>query len=275
VRSEKDVYSLLRMIDTNVVFPHEFLEALPYVPRKFFSVSSDKATNPANLMGATKMIMEEVLLVHSTRQIVSSARFANVAFSDGSLPFGLLRRIEKRQALAAPDDVKRYFISHAEAGELCLLCAALGENRDVFFPKLTAGLNEDTFANVATKILQRLGYEPVVCATEDEAKRRAGELIPKGKWPCYFFASDTTGEKDREEFYTEEDRLDLDRFRDVGVVERSLEAGQIDRVKAFLSFARTCKTEERLTKEAMVEAFRSAVPSLTHVEKRKSLDQKM
>lgn len=275
VRSEKDVYSLLRMIDTNVLFPHDFLEALPYTPRKFFSVSSDKATNPANLMGATKMVMEDVLLLHSTRQTVSSSRFANVAFSDGSLPYAFLRRIEKRQAIAAPNDVKRYFISHEEAGELCLLCAGLGENRDVFFPKLTADLNEETFANIAEKLLAKLGYEAVACATEDEAKRRAAALIPEGKWPCYFFASDTTGEKEREEFYSQEDRLDVDRFREIGVIKRSLEAGHAERVDAFLSFARRAKTVERVTKAEIVEALRLAVPTLAHVEKGKSLDEKM
>jgi FlaA1/EpsC-like NDP-sugar epimerase len=263
------------MIDTNVVFPDDFLRELPYALRKFFSVSSDKATNPANLMGASKMVMEDVLLSHSERHPISSARFANVAYSDGSLPFGFLRRLDKRQPISAPRDVRRYFISHREAGQLCLLSAGLGANREVFFPKMTPDLDALTFSEIAVRMLQKLGYEPVVCGTEEEARRKAQELVSTRKWPCYFFDSDTTGEKDLEEFYSSGDRLDLNRFSQVGVIQRNLDAGRSRSVREFVMFAAKLKTDPGVSKSEIVEAFRRAVPELHHVETGKNLDQKM
>ena len=186
VRTEKDIYCLMRMIDTNVLFLHELLSGLKYSFKKVFSVSSDKAANPANIMGATKMIMEQLLLLWSDKFPFSTARFANVAFSDGSLPYGFLRRIENRQPIPAPNDIRRYFISHQEAGELCVLSCFTGENRDVFFPKMEQSRDEKTFSRIATDLLNELGYEPYNCATEDEAKKRAEELIALKKWPCFF-----------------------------------------------------------------------------------------
>ena len=335
VRTERDVYCLLRMIDTNVLFLHEFLSHNPYRFKKVFSVSSDKATNPANLMGATKMIMEKALLARSDVQPFSTARFANVAFSDGSLPFGFLQRIAKRQPLSAPSDVRRYFISHQEAGELCVLSCGLGENRDVFFPNLAQGLDEKTFADIARDLLVELGYQPVECGSEEEAKggtddggRRTGDggrraedggrrtegrgrrtedggrgtedggrrkegggrrtedggrrtedggrkreegreergeggadapisnlpstistphplstlhsplsaphpLSPsRPPWPCYFFKSDTTGEKEFEEFFAQGERLVLDRFKRVGIVKGKAEMLKAEMLKA-------------------------------------------
>jgi len=170
VRSEKDVFCLAHMIDTNVLFIHDLLESIPYDFQKFFSVSSDKAANPASLMGASKMIMEEML--RCQRRTFSTARFANVAFSDGSLPYGFIQRIEKRQPISAPNDVKRYFMSHEEAGQICLLSCVLGENADVFFPKLQQRLNEATFSEVAVRLLSHLGYDPVECASENKMRPR-------------------------------------------------------------------------------------------------------
>ncbi|MBP7051972.1 MAG: polysaccharide biosynthesis protein [Phycisphaerae bacterium] len=274
VRSEKNIYCLMRMLDTNVIFLHDLLRGNPYRFRKVFSVSSDKAANPANLMGASKMIMEQVLLAHAREQAFSTARFANVAFSDGSLPYGFLRRIEKRQPLSAPKDVKRYFISHQEAGELCVLSCLLGENCDVFFPKLTRGEDEKTFAQIAVTLLERLGYEPVECSSEEEAKSRAAELIPQKRWPCYFFESDTTGEKGYEEFYTEGEQLDLNRFQRIGIIKREpLEnAGSINE---FLEFCRTARRDLHVTKEEYVRAMSKVVLTLHHVETGRNLDHKM
>ena len=274
VRSEKDIYCLIRMIDTNVIFMHDFLEESHCKFKKVFSVSSDKAANPANLMGATKMAMEQTLLYRSGIQPFSTARFANVAFSDGSLPYGFLRRIEKRQPLAAPSDVRRYFISHQEAGELCALAAFAGDNRDVFFPKLAESRDEKTFSRIAEDLLRKLNYEPFVCESEEEAKRRIEELIPERKWPCHFFKSDTTGEKDYEEFYTTSENVDLERFKSVGVIKRD---GEIDRskVEKFLSFAKSAKNRKDLAKSDYVTALADLVPSLSHLETGKNLDGKM
>ncbi|MBL7647566.1 MAG: polysaccharide biosynthesis protein [Candidatus Hydrogenedentes bacterium] len=275
VRSEKDIYCLMRMIDTNVTFPSQFLEALPYSFTKFFSVSSDKATNPANLMGASKRVMEKVLLYHSDRQPFSSARFANVAFSDGSLPHGFLRRLEKRQPLSAPNDVKRYFISHEEAGQICLLSCVLGHNREILFPRMEEGLDEKTFSEIAEAFLERSGLEPVHCDSEDEARSRASELIPQGKWPCYYFQSETTGEKAYEEFYTEQDEVRFDRFANIGSI--TLENDPADRVRVenFMDFARGASQRPGILKADYVRAFLEAVPELEHEEKAKSLDQRM
>jgi len=274
VRSEKSVYCLMRMLDTNVVFLHDFLRDNPYRFRKVFSVSSDKAVNPANLMGASKMIMEQVLLAHAREQSFSTARFANVTFSDGSLPYGFLRRLEKRQPLSAPRDVKRYFISHQEAGELCVLSCLLGGNCDVFFPKLAQGEDEKTFAQIAMTLLETLGYEPIECSSEEEAKSRADELILRKRWPCYFFESDTTGEKGYEEFYTEGEQLDLNRFRKIGIIKREpLE--NTSSINEFLDFCRTAKRDLRIAKEEYVRAMSKVVPTLRHVDTGKNLDQKM
>ena len=274
VRSEKDIYCLTRMIDTNVLFMHDFLVANPYKFKKVFSVSSDKAANPANLMGATKMAMEQVLLYRSDEQPFSTARFANVAFSDGSLPYGFLRRIEKRQALSAPNDVKRYFISHKEAGELCTMSAFAGENRDVFFPRFEEGKDEKTFSRIAEDLLHSLGYEPFLCATEDEAKRRTEELLPQKKWPCYFFKSDTTGEKDFEEFYVSSENVDFNRFSTIGVIRRG-DAVNRAATEEFLTFAKEAKECKELGKADYVRALENLVPTLRHLETGKNLDGKM
>ncbi|MCC6525620.1 MAG: polysaccharide biosynthesis protein [Polyangiaceae bacterium] len=275
VRSEKDVYCLIRMIDTNVLHPHALLRELPQPCRKFFSVSSDKATRPANLMGASKMLMEKVLLMESPRQPFSTARFANVAFSDGSLPHGFLMRIAKHQPIAAPDDVRRYFMSHEEAGQICVLSCVLGENRDVFFPNLARELGEKTFAAIARDLLRELDYEPVACGSEEEARARASELIPQRKWPCWFFRSDTSGEKPFEEFHTAAEKLDFARFAHIGIVKQS-EADVDGRAVAdFLRFATAARSDPEIGKADYVRELRRVVPDLDHIETGKNLDQKM
>jgi len=274
VRSEKDIYCLIRMLDTNVLFLYDFLKENRYRFKKVFSVSSDKAANPANLMGASKMVMEMVLLLGSEHQPFSTARFANVAFSDGSLPFGFLQRINKQQPLSAPNDVRRYFISHQEAGELCVLSCFLGENRDVFFPKLTSQTHERTFSRIAVELLESLGFTPVECSSEEEAKARVTELIPTKKWPCYFFKTDTSGEKAFEEFYTSTEALDMERFENIGVIQRNpmIKSKSLD---TFIQFCREAKQNTAVTKEDYVRAMLKVVPALQHIEAGKNLDQKM
>jgi len=291
VRTERDVYCLVRMIDTNVLFLHEFLSRNPYRFKKVFSVSSDKATNPANLMGATKMIMEKALLARSDVQPFSTARFANVAFSDGSLPFGFLQRIAKRQPLSAPNDVRRYFISHQEAGELCVLSCGLGDNRDVFFPNLAQGRDEKTFADIARELLAELGYQSMECASEEEAKwgrgdgrwgtgEESGEMedgpasSSRKPWPCYFFKSDTTGEKEFEEFFARGERIVLDRFKRVGVVQQDKGSDAV-LLEKFFGFFRAAKGDPRVDKTQYVREIKKLVPTLRHQETGKNLDQKM
>lgn len=274
VRSERHVYSLMRMVETNILALHEFLESTSYRFRKVFSVSSDKAANPRSLMGATKMIMERVLLLRSDQQPFSTARFANVAFSDGSLPYGFLQRFAKQQPIAAPNDVRRYFISHQEAGELCVLAGALGENRDVFFPKLLVGRDEKTFAEVATIFLKSKGYRPHVCTTEDDARKRIVPLLAKNEWPCFFFKSDTTGEKEYEEFFREGETPDLTRFQHIGIIHRPVEPDPLP-VHEFLTFAKAARKSRTVTKSDYVTALSRVVPDMNHRETGRNLDEKM
>ena len=262
------------MVDTNVVFLHEFIRRNPYRFRKVFSVSSDKAANPANLMGATKMAMECALMTTSDEQPFSTARFANVAFSDGSLPHGFLRRIEKKQPLSAPFDVRRSFISHREAAELCILAAALGENRSVFFPKMAAVKDEKTFSDIALGLLKHLGHEPVLCDSETEARNRAEELIRDAKWPCFFFKTDTSGEKPFEEFFVQGEDVDLARFENVGVIRRQA-GGEGEAVSRFLEFAARAKQDRKVVKADYVRALTRLVPALGHIETGRNLDARM
>src|SRR5690554_4893154 len=229
VRSEKDPYTLMRMIDVNVFNTDKTLQqAIDAGVKKYFCVSTDKAANPVNMMGASKRIMEMFVMRKSQHINVSMARFANVAFSDGSLLHGFNQRLEKRQPIVAPNDIKRYFVTPQESGELCLMSCIFGENRDIFFPKLSEQLHLITFADIAVKYLQAKGYEPRVCSTEDEARafftEAAGSTSQlSSQWPCLFTSSDTTGEKDFEEFFTEKEMLDMQRFVNLGVIKNDPE----------------------------------------------------
>ncbi len=275
VRSEKDPYSLMHMVHTNTICLRDLLaHVAPLAPKKVFSVSSDKAVNPENAMGATKAVMEQLLLAYSDQIPVSSARFANVAFSDGSLLYSFGRRLEKRQPLSAPVDVRRYFISHEEAGQLCLLSGFLGGNRDIFVPKLDPTVHLLTFSEIAELYLESRGLRALRCASEDEAKRRAQQMSPSGnEWPCYFFSSDTTGEKMEEELFGETESVDRERFHAVGVVAAPAPSGSatLDAIDALERLRAT----QTWTKEAIIEVLRRVVPSLQHEETGKNLDQKM
>ena len=219
VRSEKDPFTLMRMINVNVFNTDKTIQqSINKGVKKYFCVSTDKAANPVNMMGASKRIMEMFLMRKSKQIKISTARFANVAFSDGSLLHGFNQRIQKRQPIVAPNDIKRYFVVPQESGELCLMSCIFGENRDVFFPKLSESLHLITFADIAIKFLKQLGYEPHLCEEEEEARRLMDTLPQEGKWPCLFTKSDTTGEKDFEEFYTDNEVLDMEKFVNLGVI---------------------------------------------------------
>jgi len=275
VRSEKDPYTLMRMIDVNVFNTDKTMrQAKETGARKYFCVSTDKAANPVNMMGASKRIMEMFLTRRSLDLPVSTARFANVAFSDGSLLFGFNRRMEKDQPLAAPNDVRRYFVTPKESGELCLMSCLLGRNRDLFFPKLDERLNLITFSQIAVRYLRRLGYEPVECASEEEARARVPELKRVRKWPVYFFKSDTTGEKDFEEFYTPAEKLDLKRFESIGVIENEA-VFDAARIEAFEKTIRDLRARGSWTRADLVDLFNETIPEFKHLETGKFLDGRM
>ena len=275
VRSEKDPYTLMRMIDTNIFNTDSTMKmAEDKGAKKYFCVSTDKAANPVNMMGASKRIMEMYLNRRSETMPVSTARFANVAFSDGSLLYGFNRRIEKGQPIAAPCDVRRYFVTPKEAGELCLLSCLTGENRDIYFPKLDENLNLVTFSSIAEKYLENLGYEPVKCGTEQEARDRVLELKADHKYPVYFFESDTTGEKDFEEFYTDNEILDMDRFDSIGIIknELSYDPGKLEGFKDRIDAMRQKGSWER---GELIDLFNEMIPNFDHKETGRFLDGRM
>jgi FlaA1/EpsC-like NDP-sugar epimerase len=275
VRSEKDPYTLMRMIDVNIFNTDKTMrQAKERGAKKYFCVSTDKAANPVNMMGASKRIMEMFLMRRSRELPVSTARFANVAFSDGSLLYGFNRRLEKDQPLSAPSDVRRYFVTPQESGELCLMSCLLGENRDIFFPKLDYNLNLITFSEIAERYLESRGYEPVHCSTEDEARQRVGELKKQNKYPVYFFKSDTTGEKDFEEFYTNNEVLDTDRFRSIGIIKN--DSGYDEpKLEYFTKTIRMLREKGRWSRLELINLFNEIIPEFGHKETGKFLDGKM
>ncbi|EEI91201.1 polysaccharide biosynthesis protein [Sphingobacterium spiritivorum ATCC 33300] len=275
VRSEKDPYTLMRMADVNVFNTDKTLQqAIEKGVKKYFCVSTDKAANPVNMMGASKRIMEMFLMRRSKEITISTARFANVAFSDGSLLHGFNKRIEKRQPIVAPNDIKRYFVIPKESGELCLMSCIFGENRDIFFPKLSENLHLITFAEIAEKYLKEMGYEPYLCADENEARSLVHTLPQEGKWPCLFTGSDTTGEKDFEEFFTEHETLDMNRFENLGVIKNELKIEE-DKLQLFESAIQHMKSNKKWNKEQIVDLFFQMIPDFGHKETGKYLDAKM
>ena len=275
VRSEKDPYTLMRMIDTNIFNTDStMLIAKECGAKKYFCVSTDKAANPVNMMGASKRIMEMYLNRRSLEMPVSTARFANVAFSDGSLLYGFNRRLEKEQPISAPNDVRRYFVTPKEAGELCILSCLTGENRDIYFPKLDAELNLVTFSDIAVKYLRNKGYEPVQCATEDEARSRVAELKAEHKYPVYFFKSDTTGEKDFEEFYMDGERLDMEKFTSIGIIKKDADYKEDD-IEYFTTRIMMMREKGCWTRDELVELFNKILPEFNHKDTGKFLDNRM
>lgn len=275
VRSEKDPFTLMRMIDVNIFNTDKTLaQSIANKTKKYFCVSTDKAANPVNMMGASKRIMEMFLMRRSEQIDISTARFANVAFSDGSLLHGFNQRIQKQQPIVAPNDIKRYFVTPQESGELCLMSCIFGENRDIFFPKLSEALHLITFSEIAEKYLRKMGYEPYLCSSEDEARELTKTLPQKGMWPCLFTSSDTTGEKDFEEFFTENEVLDMERFQNLGVIKNEPNY-DISLLTTFENEIGTMKSKLAWRKEDIVALFHKMIPAFGHKETGKYLDSKM
>lgn len=275
VRSEKDSYTLMRMIMVNIFNTLSTLRlAKSKGVKKYFCVSTDKAANPVNMMGASKRIMELFLMRESLEQKISMARFANVAFSDGSLLHGFNQRFTKKQPFSAPNDVRRYFVTPQESGELCILSGLLGDNRDIFFPKLSEKLHLITFSEIAKSFLIEQGYTPYECETEDEARKRSAELIAQKKWPCYFFKSDTTGEKDFEEFYTENEDLDMSSFETIGIIKNQPDFYE-DKLDDFMNEITRLREMGNWKKDDILNLYYSLLPDFKHKETGKYLDQKM
>ncbi len=275
VRSEKDPYTLMRMIDVNVFNTIKTIEhSIENGSKKYFCVSTDKAANPVNMMGASKRIMEMFLMKFSDQINISTARFANVAFSDGSLLHGFNQRILKKQPIVAPNDIKRYFVTPQESGELCLMSAIFGENGDVFFPKLNEKLHLTTFADIAIKYLNEIGYEPYLCSTEEEARELTKSLANQKKWPCLFTLSDTTGEKDFEEFFTKDEVLDTERFENLGIIKSELEYNE-QLLNEFTSTIESYREKGVWSKSDIVRLFNKLIPHFDHKETGKYLDAKM
>ena len=275
VRSEKDPYTLMRMLSVNIFNTIKtFRLARDNGAKKYFCVSTDKAANPVNMMGASKRIMEMFLMRESETMPISMARFANVAFSDGSLLHGFNQRFAKRQPFSAPNDVRRYFVTPQESGELCLMSGLLGENREIFFPKLSEHLHLITFSDIAERYLRQMGYEPFRCASEEEARDRAAELIAKKQWPCYFFSSDTTGEKDFEEFFTDKEDLDMSRFDGVGAI-KNQPIYDSQKLDDFSSGVQALREKGSWDKQAILDLFFDLLPEFAHKETGRYLDQRM
>ena len=275
VRSEKDPFTLMRLIEVNILNTIKTVQmAKAQGAKKYFCVSTDKAANPVNMMGASKRIMEMFLMRESESVDISTARFANVAFSDGSLLHGFNQRFSKQQPISAPNDVRRYFVTPQESGELCLMSCLLGENRDIFFPKLSEQLHLTTFSEIAERYITNRGYEPYHCSAEQEARDRSAELIASKRWPCYFFRSDTSGEKDFEEFYTVNEILDMERFNSLGVIknEAKYNSSQLD---DFLGVIHGLRAQVVWEKSPIVDLFNKMIPDFDHKETGKYLDGRM
>lgn len=275
VRSEKDRWSVQALLENNVLKARKLLELLTeFPPQHFFCVSTDKAANPVNIMGASKRIMEDMIMSYSDKFKVTTARFANVAFSNGSLLAGFVERIMKRQPLSAPNDVKRYFVSPEESGQICMLACLLGKNREIFFPKLLVE-QMMTFSSIADNFLLSLGYTPYRCASEEDARKMAAELNDDDKnYPVYYFRSDTTGEKGYEEFFVPGEHLDLERFQALGVIDSVRECSKT-KLNQFLVDLKGLLDEPGTTKAEIVKIMEEYLPNFVHEEKGKNLDQRM
>ncbi len=275
VRSEKDVFTLMRMINTNIFNTDKTLQqAINQNVKKYFCVSTDKAANPVNMMGASKRIMEMFVHRRSKEIEVSMARFANVAFSDGSLLHGFDMRLKKNQPIVAPNDIRRYFVVPQEAGELCLMSCIFGDNRDIFFPKLSEQLHLITFSEIAIKYLNQKGLEPYICKTEEEARYFAKTNTNKKQWPCLFTKSDTTGEKDFEEFFTENEELDMNRFQNLGIIKNELNYDET-KLQKFETEINNLLAQKKWDKKQIEELFNLMLPNFNHMETGKFLDSKM
>ncbi len=275
VRSEKDPFSIMRMINVNIINSLNLAHlARSKGVKKYFCVSTDKAANPVNMMGASKRIMEMFLLRESRSLNISMARFANVAFSDGSLLHGFNERISKSQPISAPEKIKRYFVTSREAGRLCLLSGLLGKNKQIFFPKLNDKLNMITFTQILTRYLEERGFEPVIFKSEEKARKQVKELISQKKWPCLFTEGDTTGEKDFEEFFTSDEEINLEQFIDLGIIENQTNFDDY-KLDHFLNEIERLKHNGGWSKKELIDIFSDMIPDFGHKETGKYLDDQM
>lgn len=275
VRSEKDKYSVQALIENNDIKAKKFLDLLSvYPPKHFFCVSTDKAANPVNIMGASKRIMEDMIMSYSSKFKVTTARFANVAFSNGSLPDGWIQRVMKKQPLAAPNDVRRYFVSPEESGQICMLACILGKNGEIFFPKL-GEKHMLTFSAICDEYVKALGKMKRQFTSDAEAKKFAEEMsFDSHEYPVVYFGSDTTGEKSYEEFYVPGEKINLGRFSSLGVIEEVVKRPMTE-IETFFNEMENIFAEPDFTKEEVVVAIKRFIPNFKHVEKGKNLDQKM
>ena len=274
VRSEKDIYSIEALLENNLIKAKGLLELLiQYPPEHFFCVSTDKAANPVNIMGASKKMMEELILSYSDYFKISTARFANVAFSNGSLLEGFLKRIEKQQPLSCPSDVTRFFVSPQESGEICLMACILGNTAEIFFPKLDMKTDLINFADIFPALLKEMGYEPFICASDSEARSKM-YLLAERKYPVYLFKTDTSGEKLYEEFYTDDENYSLEKYHALGVIAKKAQytplkfTGIIDELKTVLIKPDTDKAD-------IVNWLKKYIPEFEHIETGLGLDKKM
>ena len=275
VRSEKDRYSVQALIENNDIKAKKLMDLLTvYPPKHFFCVSTDKAANPVNIMGASKRIMEDLVMAYNKFFKVTTARFANVAFSNGSLPDGWIHRLQKKQPLSAPSDVKRYFVSPEESGQICMLACILGKGGEVFFPKL----GEDkmlTFSSICDEFVKAEGFTKKECGSDDEAKKYASDMsYENNTYPVIYFKSDTTGEKAYEEFYVPGEKIDMQRFQALGVVEQTTRH-DMGEINSFFEKLESIFAMDDFTKTLVVDAIKDFIPNFEHAEKGKNLDQKM
>ena len=275
VRSEKDKYSVQALIENNDIKAKKLMDLLTvYPPKHFFCVSTDKAANPVNIMGASKRIMEDLVMAYNKFFKVTTARFANVAFSNGSLPDGWIHRLQKKQPLAAPSDVKRYFVSPEESGQICMLACILGNGGEVFFPKL----GEDqmlTFSAICDEFVKAEGFSKVECSNDSEAKKYAADMsYESDSYPVIYFKSDTTGEKAYEEFFIPGEKVNMERFSALGVVEETTHR-DVNEIQEFFTELEGIFTSPEFTKAQVVESIKKFIPNFEHEEKGKNLDQKM
>lgn len=275
VRSEKDIYSIESLLQNNVLHAKLLLDLLAeFPPEEYFCVSTDKAANPVNIMGASKRIMEDVIFSYSDKFPVKTARFANVAFSNGSLPAGFLARLQKLQPLSAPSDVKRYFVSPEESGQICMLACMLGRNREIFFPQLEEE-QMITFDKIATALLLEHGYEVMECGSDEEAINKAEDLKSGSlNYPVHYSGSNTSGEKAYEEFYTDQENVDLNRFKTLGIV-TDKEIPDQEKVKALFKKLNSAFDKEETEKEEIISIMKEYLPNFEHIETGRSLDSKM
>ena len=274
VRSEKDQFSIEAMITNNVFKANSFLDLLlKHKPKHFFCVSTDKAANPVNVMGASKKLMEELILSYTDQIKITTARFANVAFSNGSLLAGYVDRIFKKQPISCPEDVKRFFVSPEESGQICLLACVLGTSGDIFFPKLESHTMIN-FKDITLNFFKTMGVNVIQCNSDEEARQGMETCLKDKTYPVYFFKSDTSGEKLYEEFYTKEDTLELDKFMSLGVIENTSKPSKKNILECIASL-KTLMDTPNYSKASIIAVMKEFILDFDHIETGKNLDQKM